>query len=566
MKKDVLIFKNPDEMLAQFIEPNMHIHISATIGRPNALINSLARVFKNTNPDFTISTVAFHSTAHVLTLKKLIKKAITGFLGDNYPKPAPNRLYMNVLNHQPFEVELWSLLSFIQRLMAGAQHLPYYVTQSLVESDLFWDKLNKSVFVVPDPNNPGQNLTLVSALTPDYTFVHGVCADENGNIVLPQPMGEGNWGALAATKGVIATVEKFVPADKIPPEYIHIPGVCVRAVCEARFGAHPQSLRVPLSLKSIPDFEDISSYRDDYNFIMEAATVGDSDIAAQVFELMWVDLKKGHETYLDLLGEERLENLKKPQKIRNKKLSQAPANESEQMIIIASRAIVDHVVNRHYSTILAGIGAAHMAAWCAAYLLERKNIKVKVMAELGFYGVLPHYGDIFLFSQLHANRSEQLSDIVQILGTLVPKDCLGVLGLAEIDRLGNINSTRLPNGKFMVGSGGANDIASTADCLVVGKAIKSRFVDNVSYITSPGANVFQVVCQFGRFTRNKDNSIYELSHYLASPIDYDLGPKDAVEKYTAWDAYAGQPLMEEPPSQDELDILRRLDPDKIFLG
>ena len=550
-----MVFQNPDDMLAQFIEPNMHIHISATIGRPNALINSLARVFKNKNPDFTISTVAFHSTAHVLALKKMMKKAITGFLGDNYPKPSPNRLYMNVLNNQPFEVELWSLLSMIQRLMAGAQHLPYYVTKSLVDSDLFWDKLNKSVFVVPDPDNPSENLTLISALNPDYTFVHGVCADENGNIVLPQPMGEGNWGALAAKQGVIATVEKFVPADKIPPEYIHIPGVCVRAVCEAKFGAHPQSLRVPLSLKSIPDFADISSYRDDYNFIMEAATVGDSDIAAQAFELMWVDLKGGHNTYLEILGEERLDSLKKPQKIRNKRLSQAPANESEQMIIIASRAIVDHVVNRHYSTILAGIGAAHMAAWCAAYLLERKNIKVKVMAELGFYGVLPHYGDIFLFSQLHANRSEQLSDIVQIL-----------LGLAEIDRFGNINSTRLPNGKFMVGSGGANDIASTADCLVVGKAIKSRFVDNVSYITSPGANVFQVVCQFGRFTRNTEKSKYELTHFLPSPFDLEIGPKEAVEKYTSWSAYAGLPLMEEPPSQDELDILRRLDPDKIFLG
>ena len=118
----------------------------------------------------------------------------------------------------------------------------------------------------------------------------------------------------------------------------------------------------------------------------------------------------------------------------------------------------------------------------------------------------------------------------------------------------------------MVGSGGANDIASTADCLVVGKAIKSRFVDNVSYITSPGKNVFQVVCQFGRFTRNPENSIYQLSHYLPSPIDGDLDPKDAVEKYTSWSAYAGMPLMEEPPSQDELDILRRLDPDKIFLG
>jgi 3-oxoacid CoA-transferase subunit A len=74
MKKDVLVFQNPDDMLAQFIEPNMHIHISATIGRPNALINSLARVFKNKNPDFTISTVAFHSTAHVLALKKMMKK------------------------------------------------------------------------------------------------------------------------------------------------------------------------------------------------------------------------------------------------------------------------------------------------------------------------------------------------------------------------------------------------------------------------------------------------------------------------------------------------------------
>ena len=155
---------------------------------------------------------------------------------------------------------------------------------------------------------------------------------------------------------------------------------------------------------------------------------------------------------------------------------------------------------------------------------------------------------------------------MQILGTLVPKDCLGVLGLAEIDRFGNINSTRLPNGKFMVGSGGANDIASTADCLVVGKAIKSRFVDNVSYITSPGANVFQVVCQFGRFTRNTEKSKYELTHFLPSPFDLEIGPKEAVEKYTSWSAYAGLPLMEEPPSQDELDILRRLDPDKIFLG
>ena len=43
---------------------------------------------------------------------------------------------------------------------------------------------------------------------------------------------------------------------------------------------------------------------------MEAATVGDSDVAAQAFEMMWVDVKVVTILTLELLGDERLQSLK----------------------------------------------------------------------------------------------------------------------------------------------------------------------------------------------------------------------------------------------------------------
>ncbi|MGH9576217.1 MAG: CoA-transferase subunit beta [Terriglobales bacterium] len=66
---------------------------------------------------------------------------------------------------------------------------------------------------------------------------------------------------------------------------------------------------------------------------------------------------------------------------------------------------------------------------------------------------------------------------------------LGFLGAAEVDRFGNLNSTRV-TGKDMVrlpGSGGACDIASLAKRFVVLlEHDKRRLPERVSYVTSPG--------------------------------------------------------------------------------
>ena len=573
--KPPLIFTDGDSLIERFLKRDMYIHIAATMSRPNALIYSIARVFNEEFPEFTVSVSGMHSSCHALTISKVVKKLITGFVGDNYPRPVPNRMYANILKQDPYEVELWSLLSFVQRLMAGALKLPYILTNSLIGSDMAKDKLGKSLFEVSDPSNPDKKIAMITPLNPDITLVHGVCADKSGNIMLPSPIGEGVWGALAAKQGVLASVEKILPNGSIPPELIHIPGSRVLGLCEIPFGAHPQSLRVKSSILSqIKGISDLRTYRDDYEFIMEANSVGESQLQAEVWFLYWVNLNGGYESYMELLGEDRLETLTEPPNFellatkRGVVLEQDPVdcNDTEQMIILTARSIIELVKKNKYKTILAGIGAAHMAAWTAAYFLEEEDIYVKVISELGFYGVTPYPGDVFLFSQLHANTTEQLSDVTQILGTLVPRDCLGVLGSAEVDILANLNSTKLSNGKFIVGSGGANDIASTADCIVVAKALKSRFVKNVEFITSPGKNVKRIVCQFGSFSRDIEVGQFTLSHFRPAVSDPDLTAKESIQKYTSWDVPHQDPKLEEPITPEELGVLRKLDPQKIFIS
>lgn len=181
----------------------------------------------------------------------------------------------------------------------------------------------------------------------------------------------------------------------------------------------------------------------------------------------------------------------------------AAPTEQEQLIVLGARAIVDLVRERGYDTLLAGIGTSHMSAWLAARLLGRDGVQVQVAAELGLQSMDPEPGDVFLFSQRHAERSQMLAGVAETLGGAVAANprCLGVLSAAEIDPDANINTTLLPDGRWITGSGGANDIASSVDCVVIAVASARRYVPRLTHLTSPGLRVRDVVSQFGRFTR-----------------------------------------------------------------
>ena len=103
---------------------------------------------------------------------------------------------------------------------------------------------------------------LVAPLVPDVTLVHGAVADHDGNVALSEPLLEGAWGAWAARRGVVATVECVVDSLDGLGHRVKIPAHRVLAVVEAPFGAHPGGLYAP----GIP----VSSYGEDIPFWTEA--------------------------------------------------------------------------------------------------------------------------------------------------------------------------------------------------------------------------------------------------------------------------------------------------------
>ncbi|MEV5262524.1 CoA-transferase [Streptomyces anulatus] len=572
----------PDDLIRRFVREGDHVHAAATMSRPNALLNAVCRAFAGSG-SMTVSTTAVHSSAHALALSGAVRKVITGFVGDTYPSPRPNRLYRELAEGRPFEVEMWSLLSYTQRLMAGALGQPFATTGSmLAETDLRHGKEGK-LHLVPHPEDPERTVTLLSPLRPRFTLFHGVAADRRGNIVACPPLGEGAWAAYAATEGVLASVEAIVDDEVIAamPDRVVIPAARVLGLCEAPLGAHPQSLRTG-------GLAGVDGYLDDYGFLTDiVAACKDPESAAAWYE-KWVGGVGSHAEYLERLGGTRRAALVFPappgvpvavEKDRSPADGSAAPTEQEQLIVLGARAIVDLVRERGYDTLLAGIGTSHMSAWLAARLLGRDGVQVQVAAELGLQSMDPEPGDVFLFSQRHAERSQMLAGVAETLGGAVAANprCLGVLSAAEIDPDANINTTLLPDGRWITGSGGANDIASSVDCVVIAVASARRYVPRLTHLTSPGLRIRDVVSQFGRFTRAGAGAAFELASWLP-PVpgrgrtekDLPDGPEAAVRDLTGWEfpeastGVSGFLTDEKAVTTEELVLLRTMDPEGFY--
>ncbi|MBQ1107890.1 CoA-transferase [Streptomyces sp. 404i] len=572
----------PDDLIRRFVRVGDHVHAAATMSRPNALLNAVCRAFAGSG-SMTVSTTAVHSSAHALALSGAVRKVITGFVGDTYPSPRPNRLYRELAEGRPFEVEMWSLLSYTQRLMAGALGQPFATTGSmLAETDLRHGKEGK-LHLVPHPEDPERTVTLLSPLRPRFTLFHGVAADRRGNVVACPPLGEGAWAAYAATEGVLASVEAIVDDEVIAamPDRVVIPAARVLGLCEAPLGAHPQSLRTG-------GLAGVDGYLDDYDFLTDiVAACKDPESAAAWYE-KWVGGVGSHADYLERLGGTRRAALVFPappgvpvavEKDRSPADGSAAPTEQEQLIVLGARAIVDLVRERGYDTLLAGIGTSHMSAWLAARLLGRDGVQVQVAAELGLQSMDPEPGDVFLFSQRHAERSQMLAGVAETLGGAVAANprCLGVLSAAEIDPDANINTTLLPDGRWITGSGGANDIASSVDCVVIAVASARRYVPRLTHLTSPGLRVRDVVSQFGRFTRAGAGAAFELASWLP-PVpgrgrtekDLPDGPEAAVRDLTGWQfpeassGVSGFLTDEKAVTTEELVLLRTMDPEGFY--
>jgi glutaconate CoA-transferase, subunit B len=155
---------------------------------------------------------------------------------------------------------------------------------------------------------------------------------------------------------------------------------------------------------------------------------------------------------------------------------------------------------------------------------------------------------------------------------------VGFMGGAQIDQYGNLNSsfigspdrpaTRLP------GSGGGNDIASLTQMIVAMRHEKRRFVEHVDFVTSPGfltggpsrrgsglvaGGMFRVVTDLGLFGFDDHSKQMKL---LALHPGATVAQ---VQENTGFALLIAPDLqVTDLPTENELAVLRHLDPDRLY--
>lgn len=561
-----------ESALRAHVEPGMTLHFAYSEGRPMAASNELVRVFSGQDPGFTLICSGLVANQASLVTEKIIRKLIVSFVGENYPTPTPNRIFQDAINSGAIEIENNSLLVLSQRLAAGAYGFPFALTRSWKDSSL---AENESYRTVDDPFGSGEKVGAVSALIPDVTIVHGLAGDDQGNILLSPPFGEGELAGFAARKGVIATVERIVPHDVIRrnSHLMKIPAFRVLSISEMPFGCHPYAIYNPTS-------EDIPSYVEDYEAFQEIRAASKSVATFQGWVKDWVLGVSSHEEYLAKLGPDRL-NLLRGKAVGDSWLDDVPPagaerlsrvegwDSREMMVIAAARAVEAKVRDEGRLIVEAGVGLANLAAWLAVSKLQQEDgIPAELVAEIGLYGYLPKGGEPFIFSNRNLPTCKSMTGVEAILGLYVAgrhNNCIAIIGAGQIDRHGNINSTRTADGKYLLGSGGANDITSAAaDTIAVTQQSRGRLVAELPYITSPGHSVSTLVTDLGVY--KKQDGMFALTHYYPVPGQSREDTLAHIRTQCGWDLLVSDTLEEmKAPEDDQLLRLRLFDIRNDFL-
>ncbi len=566
-----------EEAVSNFVSPGLTVHAGCSFAFPHAAWYEIARQFRGTQPEFTaVMAAGVCTNLAVWAQAELCSRAITSIAGDAYPFPGPNRILQNAVADGRLQIEHWTMLTLVQRLMAGAMGLPFMPTRSIAGSDIepgAGDNFQRA----SETSGSTQESTvgLVSALRPDISLAHAVAADRAGNTLVTAPLAGNVYGALAAKSGVIVTVERVVDTEDLQTfsSLVRIPASVVLAVCETPWGAHPSGQ----AAEEVPWFD---GYSEDPQFITEARRACRNRDAFQQWVQEWVMEPRSHSDYIEKLGNDRFEKLKRrlsPDSWQQElaraipRLRRDAATDSERMIVLAARTLAQRIRDKGHQTLLAGLGASNLAAWLCADRLAEDGTSVSLMAELGFYGYSPRPADSYLFNLRNLPTCSQTTDILTVMGVYAGGSsarCIGSLGAGQVDRLGNLNSTVGAKGELLIGSGGANDVASTAaETVVCAEQNSARFVEQVDYVTAPGSRITAVATQHGLLEKPVGKDELVLTGFFATDSDHETSAVKIAVENCGWRLRVASELVRlAHPSEDELAVLRAFDPERYFLG
>jgi glutaconate CoA-transferase subunit B len=254
----------------------------------------------------------------------------------------------------------------------------------------------------------------------------------------------------------------------------------------------------------------------------------------------------------------------------------APCTASELLAVMASRQLRDD------ATVFAGVGVPLLAA---ALARQRHAPRLTMVIEGGIIGpeIAPGLLPISTNEMRAGRRATMLPGITDaFLFAQRGFVDVGFMGGAQIDQYGNINTSAIGGDYWkprvrLPGTGGANDIASLCrEVIIVTPHEKRRFVERVDFITSPAwlqgersrqragllfGGVSRVVTTLGILGFDPDTRRMRIE---ATHPGVDV---DTVRASTGFAlAVAPEVAVTEPPGDEELAMLRALDPDRRFLG
>jgi glutaconate CoA-transferase subunit B len=252
--------------------------------------------------------------------------------------------------------------------------------------------------------------------------------------------------------------------------------------------------------------------------------------------------------------------------------SVAAYTESELLAVMSARLLSDGQV------VFAGVGIPLLAATLAQRLHAPG---LTILFEGGTIGAFIEPGKLppSTNEQRCTRRANMVLGSTDVL-LLLQRGYIdvGFMGGAQIDRYGNLNSSFIGDPEHPVtrlpGTGGGNDIASLTQMIVAMKHEKRRFVERVDFVTSPGflsgdgsrrdagliaGGMYRVVTDLGIFGFAEHSKRMEL---LA------LHPgvtTDQVQANTGFELLIAADLpFTDPPTENELAVLRHLDPDRVY--
>ena len=251
-----------------------------------------------------------------------------------------------------------------------------------------------------------------------------------------------------------------------------------------------------------------------------------------------------------------------------------PYSASEMLSVMSGRLLTDG------QTVFAGVGIPLLAATLAQRI---HGPGITILFEGGTLGpfVVPGELPASTNEQRCTRRANMLLSITDVL-LLLQRGYVdvGFMGGAQIDRYGNLNSSFIGSPENpsvrLPGTGGGNDISSLTQMIVAIKHEKRRFVEKVDFVTSPGFLTGNStrhdtgLISGGMYRVVTDLAIMEFDEKTKSMKVEALHPgvtAEEVRDNTGFDILIDENVgVTKAPSDEELSVLRHLDPDRVYIA